>query len=130
MSSIFYMETTRNTFVTSLSKFTHLNNLREIRHKNIASIKTLITIAHTDGDHLQVWKLNNISNNLLLVPFVSNESIFLIFLKESWTDVLQCISKLEMMHLLGSGANVENTFQDGNPGNNFFSLLHSQCVIN
>jgi len=48
------METPRNMFVSSLFKFTHLNNLKEIRHKNIASIKTLITVAHTDGDNLQV----------------------------------------------------------------------------
>jgi brefeldin A-inhibited guanine nucleotide-exchange protein len=82
VSSTFYMETPRNMFVSSLFKFTHLNNLKEIRHKNIASIKTLITVAHTDGDHLQ----------------------------ESWKDVLECISKLETMHLLGAGLNAENTF--------------------
>lgn len=54
VSSLFYMETPRNMFVSSLFKFTHLNNLKEIRHKNIASIKTLISVAHADGDHLQV----------------------------------------------------------------------------
>jgi len=82
VSSMFYMETPRNMFVSSLFKFTHLNNLKEIRHKNIASIKTLITVAHTDGDNLQ----------------------------ESWKDVLECISKLETMHLLGSGMSAESTF--------------------
>lgn len=82
VSSLFYMETPRNMFVSSLFKFTHLNNLKEIRHKNIASIKTLISVAHADGDHLQ----------------------------ESWKDVLECISKLETMHLLGAGLAAENTF--------------------
>eukprot|EP01087_Luapelamoeba_hula_P003570 TRINITY_DN1336_c2_g1_i2.p1 TRINITY_DN1336_c2_g1~~TRINITY_DN1336_c2_g1_i2.p1 ORF type:complete len:1437 (-),score=274.97 TRINITY_DN1336_c2_g1_i2:1280-5590(-) len=73
VSAIFCMETTRNTFVTSLAKFTNLTNLREIKHKNIVSIKTLITIAHTEGNHLQA----------------------------SWAEVLQCISKLHMMQLHG-----------------------------
>eukprot|EP00005_Dracoamoeba_jomungandri_P009246 CAMPEP_0174272842 /NCGR_PEP_ID=MMETSP0439-20130205/52542_1 /TAXON_ID=0 /ORGANISM="Stereomyxa ramosa, Strain Chinc5" /LENGTH=1663 /DNA_ID=CAMNT_0015363635 /DNA_START=248 /DNA_END=5239 /DNA_ORIENTATION=- len=82
VSSIFYMQTTRNTFVTSLAKFTHLTNFRIISHKNIASIKTLITVAHTEGNYLQ----------------------------NSWKDVLYCISKLEYIHLLGSGATSENTF--------------------
>ena len=53
ISSAYYMEIARNMFVSSLFKFTHLNNLREIRHKNIAIIKTLINVAHDDGDHLQ-----------------------------------------------------------------------------
>ena len=88
VSSIFYMEVTRNAFITSLAKFTHLNNLKEIKHKNIASIKTLITIAHTEGNHLQT----------------------------SWTDVLQCISKLEMMHLVGStGFTETNVFSADTP---------------
>ncbi|KAL6077477.1 Brefeldin A-inhibited guanine nucleotide-exchange protein 1 [Balamuthia mandrillaris] len=72
VSAIFYMETVRNTFVSSLAKFTHLTSVKEIRHKNIASIKTLITIAHTEGD----------------------------FLQDSWREVLHCISKLDqMLHL-------------------------------
>lgn len=87
VSCTFYMEvqvpfslcitySQRNTFVTSLAKFTFLNNLREMKQKNIESIKALIEIARTEANHLQ----------------------------DSWFQILQCISHLEQLQLLGSGA--------------------------
>lgn len=47
------MATERSTFVTSLSKFTLLDSLREMRPKNIESIKALINLAHSQGNYLQ-----------------------------------------------------------------------------
>lgn len=47
------MEVERNTFVTSLAKFTFLNNLHIIKQKNIESIKTLLEIARTEANYLQ-----------------------------------------------------------------------------
>merc|ERR1712137_1328002 len=74
VSSIFYMETERNAFVGSLSQFTLLSNLREMKQKNIEAIKCLIQIAHEDGNYLQ----------------------------GSWTQVLGCISQLAKIQILGS----------------------------
>lgn len=53
MAAIFYMETQREAFVSSLAKLTVLNNLREMKSKNIECIKALISIAHTEGNYLQ-----------------------------------------------------------------------------
>merc|ERR1712137_1497497 len=74
VSSIFYMETERNAFVSSLSQFTLLSNMREMKQKNIEAIKCLIEIANSDGNYLQ----------------------------DSWTQVLRCISQLAKIHILGS----------------------------
>jgi brefeldin A-inhibited guanine nucleotide-exchange protein len=43
------MDVERNTYVQSLAKFTFLNNFREMKQKNVESIKTLIEIALTEG---------------------------------------------------------------------------------
>ena len=74
VSSIFFMETERNAFVSSLSQFTLLSNLREMKQKNIEAIKCLIQIANTDGNYLQ----------------------------DSWKEVLKCISQLAKIHILGT----------------------------
>eukprot|EP00727_Mastigamoeba_balamuthi_P014858 m51a1_g9999 putative brefeldin a-inhibited guanine nucleotide-exchange protein 2 (2110) ;mRNA; r:66982-74852 len=79
VSSLFYMETERVTFVTALGKFTLLGNLREMRPKNIAAIRTLIGVAYSEGNYLQ----------------------------DSWELVLNCVSQLERLHLLGSGVKPE-----------------------
>ena len=79
ISCTFYMETERNTFVTSLAKFTFLNNLREMKQRNVESIKTLLEISLTDGNYLQ----------------------------DCWLQVLRCISQLEQLHVIGSGAKDE-----------------------
>eukprot|EP01114_Cavostelium_apophysatum_P013913 TRINITY_DN3475_c0_g1_i1.p1 TRINITY_DN3475_c0_g1~~TRINITY_DN3475_c0_g1_i1.p1 ORF type:complete len:1736 (+),score=542.67 TRINITY_DN3475_c0_g1_i1:271-5478(+) len=76
VSCTFFLETQRNTFVTSLAKFTFLSNPREMRQKNIESIKSLVEIARTEANYLQ----------------------------DSWFQVLQCISHLEQLQLLGSGS--------------------------
>ncbi|KAL7423231.1 guanine nucleotide exchange protein for ADP-robosylation factor [Cryptotrichosporon argae] len=75
---LFDMELERNAFVTTLAKFTFLNNLGEMRPKNMEAIKSLLDIALTDGNHL----------------------------KASWKDVLTCVSQLERMQLISSGMDV------------------------
>ena len=47
------MDLERNTFISSLEKFTSLNSLREIKQKNVGAIRTMITIAQEDGNFLQ-----------------------------------------------------------------------------
>lgn len=101
VASIFYMETERNAFVSSLAKFTVLNNTREMRSKNIQCIKTLINIAETDGN----------------------------FLQDSWIHVLRCISQLDRMHLIGGGGrNVDSSFSAGEASlapNDPYAATHS-----
>ena len=75
VACVFFMETERSAFVSALEKFTLLNNLREMRPKNISAIKALINLASTEGNLLQT----------------------------SWVAVLRCVSLLERLHLLGSG---------------------------
>jgi brefeldin A-inhibited guanine nucleotide-exchange protein len=75
---LFDLELERNAFVTTLAKFTFLNNLAEMKPKNVEAIKSLLEIAVTDGNNL----------------------------KASWRDVLTCVSQLERMQLLSSGMDV------------------------
>ena len=75
---LFDMELERNAFVTTLAKFTFLNNLAEMKPKNVEAIKSLLEIAVTGGNTL----------------------------KASWKDVLTCVSQLERMQLISSGMDV------------------------
>ncbi|WWC88824.1 uncharacterized protein L201_003737 [Kwoniella dendrophila CBS 6074] len=75
---LFDMELERNAFVTTLAKFTFLNNLGEMKPKNVEAIKTLLDVAVSDGNNL----------------------------KASWKDVLVCVSQLERMQLISSGMDV------------------------
>eukprot|EP01116_Phalansterium_solitarium_P005911 TRINITY_DN1816_c0_g1_i6.p1 TRINITY_DN1816_c0_g1~~TRINITY_DN1816_c0_g1_i6.p1 ORF type:complete len:1289 (-),score=563.21 TRINITY_DN1816_c0_g1_i6:393-4259(-) len=84
VSCTFYMEVPRNTFVTTLAKFTNVNNLREMKPKNIESIKTLLEIAPQEANYLH----------------------------DSWLQVLRCISQLEQLQLIGLGAKFSNDLDD------------------
>lgn len=75
---LFDLELERNAFVTTLAKFTYLNNVGEMKPKNVEAIKSLLEIAVSDGNNL----------------------------KTSWKDVLTCVSQLERMQLLSSGMDV------------------------
>ncbi|XP_065194608.1 brefeldin A-inhibited guanine nucleotide-exchange protein 1-like isoform X3 [Sycon ciliatum] len=77
IASIFNMQLERNAFVQSLAKFTLLTNtgLSEMKPKNIETIKTLIAVAHSEGNYLQ----------------------------ESWHEILNVVSQLELAQLIGTG---------------------------
>ncbi len=75
---LFDLELERNAFVSTLAKFTFLNNLAEMKPKNVEAIKTLLNIAISDGNNL----------------------------KSSWREVLTCVSQLERMQLISSGMDV------------------------
>jgi brefeldin A-inhibited guanine nucleotide-exchange protein len=77
----FDLELQRNAFVTTLAKFTFLNNLGEMKTKNMEAIKTLLDVAVSDGNNL----------------------------KGSWHEVLTCVSQLEHMQLLSSGADINDS---------------------
>eukprot|EP00586_Coscinodiscus_wailesii_P008153 CAMPEP_0172522006 /NCGR_PEP_ID=MMETSP1066-20121228/292890_1 /TAXON_ID=671091 /ORGANISM="Coscinodiscus wailesii, Strain CCMP2513" /LENGTH=1699 /DNA_ID=CAMNT_0013304971 /DNA_START=60 /DNA_END=5160 /DNA_ORIENTATION=+ len=76
------MSLARDTFVNSLAKFTTLGSMKEMKYKNIESIRTLLSIAIIDGE----------------------------FLAESWGPVLQCISQLALLQLSASGLARDDEF--------------------
>jgi len=80
------MSLARDTFVNSLAKFTFLGSVKNMKHKNIESIRTLLSIAVIDGEYLN----------------------------ESWGPVLQCISQLSRLRLFASGLDSDEAFlEDG-----------------
>lgn len=72
---LFGLELERNAFVTTLAKFTFLNNLGEMKSKNVEAIKTLLGVAQTEGNYL----------------------------KGSWRELLTCVSQLERFQLISGG---------------------------
>uniref|UniRef100_A0A7M4ERV9 ARF guanine nucleotide exchange factor 2 n=1 Tax=Crocodylus porosus TaxID=8502 RepID=A0A7M4ERV9_CROPO len=64
--------------ISALARFSLLtasSSITEMKQKNIDTIKTLITVAHTDGNYLG----------------------------NSWHEILKCISQLELAQLIGTG---------------------------
>lgn len=81
-----HMSLARNTFVSSLAKFTCLGSVKEMKTKNIESIRTLLSIAVVDGEYLG----------------------------ESWGPVLQCISQVARLRLTASGLDSDVSFLTDN----------------
>ncbi|RWS30440.1 brefeldin A-inhibited guanine nucleotide-exchange protein 1-like protein [Leptotrombidium deliense] len=90
IASIFRMETERDAYVQAVARFTLLTansaSISEMKTKNIDTIKTLITVAHTDGNYLG----------------------------KSWLDILRCISQLELAQLIGTGVKPQLLNTTGN----------------
>lgn len=80
IACLFDLELERNAFVTTLAKFTFLNNLGEMRAKNVEAIKTLLDVAMVDGNYL----------------------------KGSWREVLTCVSQLERFQLIAQGVDSQS----------------------
>ncbi|PLW15872.1 hypothetical protein PCANC_18072 [Puccinia coronata f. sp. avenae] len=85
---LFDLELERNAFLTTLSKFTFLNNLSEMKSKNIETIKTLLDIALVDGNYL----------------------------KSSWNLILNCVSQLERFQLISQGVDLDLSNNELAPG--------------
>ncbi|XP_041101817.1 brefeldin A-inhibited guanine nucleotide-exchange protein 1-like isoform X2 [Polyodon spathula] len=78
ITCIFTIQLERDAYVQALARFTLLtasSGITEMKQKNIDTIKTLITVAHTDGNYLGT----------------------------SWHEILKCISQLELAQLIGTG---------------------------
>ncbi|XP_075224969.1 ADP ribosylation factor guanine nucleotide exchange factor Sec71 [Lycorma delicatula] len=78
IACIFHMTLERDAYVQALARFTLLtanSPITEMKAKNIDTIKTLITVAHTDGNYLGT----------------------------SWLDIIKCISQLELAQMVGTG---------------------------
>ncbi|KAF2731488.1 hypothetical protein EJ04DRAFT_579048 [Polyplosphaeria fusca] len=75
VSCLFDLENPRQAFVSFLARFTNLYNLSEMKAKNVEALKVLIEVAHTEGN----------------------------LLRESWRDILTCISQLDRFQLISTG---------------------------
>ncbi|XP_077592066.1 brefeldin A-inhibited guanine nucleotide-exchange protein 1 isoform X2 [Stigmatopora nigra] len=78
IACIFSIQLERDAYVQALARFTLLtasSGISEMKQKNIDTIKTLITVAHTDGNYLG----------------------------NSWHEIMKCISQLELAQLIGTG---------------------------
>ncbi|XP_065669547.1 brefeldin A-inhibited guanine nucleotide-exchange protein 1 isoform X2 [Hydra vulgaris] len=78
VACIFQLQLERDAYIQALCQFSMLMAnavITEMRAKNIDTIKTLITVAYTDGNYLG----------------------------HSWFEILQCISHLELLQLIGTG---------------------------
>ncbi|KAI8641128.1 hypothetical protein BD408DRAFT_368798 [Parasitella parasitica] len=76
----------RDAFVTTLTKFTFLTNLNEMKPKNVEAIKTLLEVAAVDGNYL----------------------------KGSWKEILSTVSQLERFQLITSGMDAGSGPTDAN----------------
>lgn len=82
IACIFHMPLERDAYIQALARFTLLtanSPITDMKAKNIDTIKTLIMVAHTDGNYLGT----------------------------SWLDILKCISQLELAQLIGTGVRPE-----------------------
>ncbi|CEI86105.1 hypothetical protein RMCBS344292_00550 [Rhizopus microsporus] len=76
----------RDAFVTTLTKFTFLSNLNEMKPKNVEAIRTLLEVAAADGNYL----------------------------KGSWKEILSTVSQLERFQLITSGLDTGHMIDSGN----------------
>ncbi|KAK3616385.1 guanine nucleotide exchange protein for ADP-robosylation factor [Elasticomyces elasticus] len=91
IACVFDLEDPRQAFVQSLAQATKLDNLSEMKVKNLEALKVLLGIAWTEGN----------------------------LLKESWRVVLTCISQLDRFQLISSGVEegaVPNMLRASTPG--------------
>lgn len=75
IACLFDLETPRVAFISALKNATNLNNLPEMQAKNLEALKILLDVAQTEGN----------------------------LLKESWGDILLCISQLDRLQLISGG---------------------------
>ena len=75
IACLFDLEVPREAFVSALKNSTNLNNPTEMVAKNIEALKVLLDVAQTEGN----------------------------LLKESWRDILMCVSQLDRLQLISDG---------------------------
>jgi brefeldin A-inhibited guanine nucleotide-exchange protein len=75
IACLFDLATPREAFISVFKNTANLNNPREMQAKNVEALKVLLDLAQTEGNHL----------------------------KQSWKDVLLCISQLDRLQLISGG---------------------------
>lgn len=83
IACLFDLSTPREAFISVLKNMANLNNPREMQAKNVEALKVILDLAQTEGNYL----------------------------KESWKDVLLCISQLDRLQLISGGVD-ENAVPD------------------
>ncbi|KAL3351045.1 hypothetical protein AABB24_023442 [Solanum stoloniferum] len=82
ITAVMGMQTQRDAFVTSMAKFTNLHCAADMKQKNVDTMKSIMSIAIEDGNHLH----------------------------EAWEHILTCLSRFEHLQLLGEGAPSDSSF--------------------
>ncbi|OUM56684.1 hypothetical protein PIROE2DRAFT_49309, partial [Piromyces sp. E2] len=77
---LFDMELERKAFISTVSRFTQLNNMSELKPKNIEAMKYLLEIACAESNYLD----------------------------DCWKEVCVCISQLDKLQLLGGSLGMDN----------------------
>ncbi|KAI1814396.1 Sec7-domain-containing protein [Poronia punctata] len=75
IACLFDLATPREAFMSALKNATNLNNPQEILAKNIEALKAILELGQTEGNRL----------------------------RESWKDILLCISQLDRLQLISGG---------------------------
>ncbi|KAK6827308.1 Sec7 domain-containing protein [Apiospora arundinis] len=75
IACLFELSTPREAFMSALKNATNLNNPQEILAKNVEALRAMLELGQTEGDYL----------------------------RESWKDVLMCISQLDRLQLISGG---------------------------
>lgn len=75
IACLFDIEIAREAYVSALKNATNLNNPKEVMAKNVEALKVLLEIAQTEGN----------------------------LLKDSWRDILMCVSQLDRLQLISDG---------------------------
>ncbi|EOO03921.1 putative guanyl-nucleotide exchange factor protein [Phaeoacremonium minimum UCRPA7] len=83
IACLFDLATPREAFISALKNTANLNNPQEMMAKNVEALKVLLELGQTEGN----------------------------LLKESWKDILMCISQLDRLQLITGGVD-ESTVPD------------------
>jgi brefeldin A-inhibited guanine nucleotide-exchange protein len=83
IACFFDLPTPREAFISALKNTSNLNNPQEMLSKNVEALKVILELGQTEGN----------------------------LLKESWKDVLMCISQLDRLQLISGGVD-ENAVPD------------------
>ena len=75
LSCVFNLENPRKAFVSSIAHSTNLYNLSEMQAKNVEALRVLLDIGYSEGN----------------------------LLRDSWRDILTCVSQLDRFQLLSEG---------------------------
>ena len=90
ISCLFDLQNPRMAFVSSIARFTNLYNLSEMKAKNVEALRMLLDVAYSEGN----------------------------ILRESWRDILTCISQLDRFQLISEGV----------PGSSVPDVMRSQTL--
>ncbi|KAI0880549.1 Sec7-domain-containing protein [Annulohypoxylon maeteangense] len=75
IACLFDLSTPREAFMSALKNTTNLNNPQQILSKNVEALRVILELGQTEGNYL----------------------------KESWKDILMCISQLDRLQLITGG---------------------------